>query len=73
MQKALTNTRARLAHTHLAAAAVHGLEQQRVADLLGGVAQRLGVLCVAVVAGHNWYAGGLHELLRGAVQRKMEW
>ncbi|MNZ64242.1 hypothetical protein D3C78_824090 [compost metagenome] len=45
----------------LATAPGGGLEQHRVADLLGGGAEGFQVLGLAVVAGHQWHAGLFHQ------------
>src|SRR5690606_40027891 len=47
----------------LAAAAVRGLDHQRVADAVGFDLQAAGVLVFAGVAGHHGHAAGFHQLL----------
>ena len=54
----------RFDHLHaLATATGGGLEQHRVADALGGDAEGLHVLGLAVVAGHQRHAGIFHQRL----------
>ena len=52
----------------LAAAAGDRLDQDRIADLIGLLAQEIGILPVAVIAGHRRHAGPLHQRLRLALE-----
>nr|GEU28319.1 conserved hypothetical protein [Tanacetum cinerariifolium] len=55
-------------HAHaLAAAAGRRLEQHRVADAVGLRLQEVGVLALAVVAGHQGHVGLLHQRLGGGL------
>mmetsp|Transcript_23926 Transcript_23926/g.59862 ORF Transcript_23926/g.59862 Transcript_23926/m.59862 type:complete len:509 (-) Transcript_23926:23-1549(-) len=59
---------AALHQTHaLAAARHHALDQQRVADAIRLGRQEVGLLPLAVIAGHHRHAGRLHQRLAGAL------
>ena len=55
-------------HAHaLAAAAGRGLQQHRVADLVGLRVEEIGVLLFAVIAGHQRHVGLFHQRLGGGL------